>query len=432
MKNIKRLPLPGQRIFRSSIAVAFCLLIYVLRGHSGTPIYSVFAALQCIQPYTKDMRFVARRRILGTIIGAAWGLFQLLLEIELIRIGILNESLHYLIVPLMLIPVLYSTTLMKVQEVAFFSSIVFLSITINHFTSSNPYLFALNRLLDTVIGVLVASVVNRLHMPRRKNIDTLYVSALGHSLLDSDNQLSAYSLVELNRLIDSGAKFTISTIQTQATVRELLPGVQLRYPIITMDGAALYDVDSLEYIRTTPMSETQAERIICWLRENNVPFFSNIIEQNLLVILYADLENKGMQELFEQKRRSPYRNFIRSKEDTYKHVVYLLAMDTHERIAAIYEKLMKQAWIGEYRIVKDVSEYEGYSSLKIYSAACTRETMLRELEKLMGTKETVTFGGIPGKYDVTIDNSNRNLLVKELKRHFEPVDLRCWKTIFRW
>lgn len=433
MKKKHRLPLPGQRIYRSSFAVAICMLIYILRGYQGTPMFSAFAALQCIQPYTKDMKLVARKRILGTVIGAAWGLFQLLFEIELIRNGMLDERLHYVIVPLMLIPLLYSTTLFKVQETAYFSSIVFLSITISPFAPDyNPYLFAFNRLLDTVIGVVVASVVNRIHLPRRKNTDTLYVSNLYHGLLDSDNRLSDFSLIELNRLMDDGAKFTISTDQTQATVRELLPGVRLRYPIITMDGAALYDVNSLEYIRTIPMDNKNSERIMRWLRENEVPFFTNTIEQNLLIIRYAELENKGMLQLFEKKRNSPYRNFIKSKADTYNHVVYLLALGTHERIAAIYDNLMKQTWIGEHRVVKNVSEYEGYSFLKIYDASCTRETMLCELEKLMGTKETVILGDNQGKFDASIKNTDRSLLVKELKRHFEPVDFRCWKTVFRW
>lgn len=72
-----------------------------------------------------------------------------------------------------------------------------------------------------------------------------------------------------------GAKFTISTVQTQATVRELVPGLNLRYPIVTMNGAALYDMKTLEYLRTRPMSDGDAERIIHWLRAEKRPFFSN-------------------------------------------------------------------------------------------------------------------------------------------------------------
>ena len=93
---------------------------------------------------------------------------------------------------------------------------------------------------------------------------------------------------------------------------------------------------------------------------------------------------------------------------------------------------MKEPWFGEYRVVKNRSEVEGYSFLKIYDAACSREAMLRELETLMGTKKTVTFGSVQGEYDVVIDNTDGNLFVKELKSMFEPVDFHCWKNTFRW
>lgn len=432
MKKHHRLPVPGQRIFRSAVSVGVCLLIYLLRGHRGIPFYSAIAAIQCIQPYTKDMRGVARKRFLGTVIGAVWGLVFLLLELELIGGGMPVEPLHYVLVPLFLCFTLYSTVLLRVQEMAYFSGVVFLAITISHISDANPYLFTFNRLLDTSIGIAVASVVNRLHLPRARNLDTLFVSELGHSLLDSESRLTPYSKVELNRLMDDGMKFSLSTIQTQATVRELLPGVDLRYPIVTMDGAALYDMGSLSYLKTTPMSEEKASRLIAWSRERELPFFSYSIEQNLLVIRFRELANEGMKQLFEKKKGSPYRNFIRSEADPYSHIVYLLVLDTHERIEKTWEALTAEPWIDAYRVVRQASDYEGYSTLKIYDSACSRAAMLRELERIMGTKETITFGCEPGGSKVVIPNSDRNLLVRELKRRFEPVDLRCWRSIFRW
>ena len=432
MSKRNGIPLPGQRILRSAAAVGICLAIYVLRGRAGIPFYSAIAALQCIQPYTKDMRGVARKRFVGTVIGAVWGLALLLLEIWLVGAGPGSEAIHYVQVPLFLILTLYSTVLLGVREMAYFSGVVFLAITINHFTDANPYLFAFNRLLDTTIGIAVAAVVNRLHLPRSRDLDTLFVSGLGHSLLDSESRLSDYSRVELNRLMDDGMKFSLSTIQTQATVRELLPGVRLRCPIITMDGAALYDMGSLSYLRTTPMSEEKAAHITAWCRERELPFFSNSIEQNLLVIRFRDLPNEAMRSLFEKKRVSPYRNYIRSETDSCGNVVYLLVLDSAERIADAYEALGRESWSADYRVVKGDSGQEGFASLKIYDAACSRAAMLRELESVMGTKRTVTFGADPSRYDVAIPNSDRNLLVRELKRRFEPVDLRCWRNIFRW
>ena len=431
MKQSKKLPIPGQRIIRSAIAVALCLVVYVLRGYSGIPLYSAMAALQCIQPYTRDMSGVARKRVLGTVIGAVWGLLLLLIEIQLINSGMQNETLHYILVPLFLILVLYSTVLMKVPETAYFSGIVFLVITINHFTDADPYIFAFNRLLDTVIGVLVAAVVNRMHLPRIRNLDTLYVSSLGDDMFESKNHISPYSLVELNRLIDDGAKFTISTDQTQATVRELLPGIRFRYPLITMDGAALYDMETLEYIRTFPMAEQSAERIIKWLREKNMPFFCNSIEQNLLVIRYSELANDAMKNIFDKKRHSPYRNYIKSDNDFYENIVYIYVVDKTEQINRLREDITLEDWKSDYRIVELDTEQEGYSALKIYDKACTQKAMLAELEKIMNTKETVTFGYTEGEYDVVIHDYDKNRMVRELKRRFEPISIRGWKNMFR-
>ena len=55
MRLSDRLPRPGQRIFRSMAAVWLCFVIYLLRGRHGIPFYSVIAALQCMQPYRRQM-----------------------------------------------------------------------------------------------------------------------------------------------------------------------------------------------------------------------------------------------------------------------------------------------------------------------------------------------------------------------------------------
>ena len=53
---------------------------------------------------------------------------------------------------------------------------------------------------------------------------------------------------------------TISTIRTPASMIQLLQGVELKYPIIAMDGAALYDIQEKEYKKVYIISkETTAE-----------------------------------------------------------------------------------------------------------------------------------------------------------------------------
>ena len=430
MGLLKRIPLPGQRIFRTMVAVWLCLLVYVLRGRNGEPLYAALAVLQCIQPYTKTMRSVAKKRVIGTLIGAAWGLALLLTEEALSRAGHDLPWIHFALIGLFTGFVLYFTVLLKVSEAAYFSGVVFLVITIKHATDVSPYLYAFNRTLDTVLGVVLAEIVNRVHLPRIRKTDTLFVSSIGDTILSDDRQLHPYSKVELNRLLDDGAMFTVATSETQATVRELLAGVDLRWPVITMDGAALYDMKTMEYLRTVPMSEEKAQRLTRWARERDLPFFSNSVEQNLLVIRYRDLANPAMEQLYEKKRKSPYRNYVRTSADLCEHVLYLLILDKAERIEAAAACLAAEDWGGEYRVVVTPALTEGYSAMKIYDAAVSRAAMLQELVARLKPKELVTFGSVPGRYDVVIASADRDRMVRELKRRFEPVDLRGWRNCF--
>lgn len=52
--------------------------------------------------------------------------------------------------------------------------------------------------------------------------------------------------------------------------------------------------------------------------------------------------------------------------------------------------------------------------------------MTRYLAEQLGIKKITTFGSIPGKSDVLVKDSDKNIMVKELKKRFEPVKVP-WK-----
>ena len=179
-----RFPMPGQRILRSVIAAVICLIIYFLRSRRGAPFYSIIAALQCIQPYSPNMLKVGKNRITGTLIGAFWGVCVLFgaLWVTDGKLEYENTLIYYIILAVFIGVVLYSTVVLKVTESSYFSSVVFLSITMNHIGDANPYIFVFNRTLDTIIGVGVAVLANSVHFPRIRDRETLFVSGVDHVL----------------------------------------------------------------------------------------------------------------------------------------------------------------------------------------------------------------------------------------------------------
>ena len=161
---------------------------------------------------------IARDKIIGTLIGSFWGLLLLLLENVLAEDGIPDELPHFLLVGLFTGVVIYFTVIFRLRDVAYFSAVIFLTVVVMHNADERPYLYVFDRTLDTMIGIAIGEVVNRIQFPRRRNTDVLYASGIGEFLVGTENTLTPYSKIELNRLIEDGAKFTISTVQTQATV----------------------------------------------------------------------------------------------------------------------------------------------------------------------------------------------------------------------
>lgn len=413
---------PGQRIFRSMCAVLLCFVIYYLRGCRGIPFYSALAVLQCIQPYQESTIKMGKKRAKGTLIGAFWGLVVILLRMWTEPLQFINsEMAGYVLISVFTGIVLYSTVLIKCTDNSYFSCVVFLSITVIHSGDANPFLFVLDRVLDTMIGVVLALIVNTVHMPRKKQKDILFVSGVDDTILTSKEELTPYSKVELNRLLDNGMQFTISTLRTPANVREVLNGVRLKLPIIAMDGAVLYDMKENAYLKSFQMSGENAERMSAFLQKLEIGFFINVVVDDLLVIYYKYLGNEAQKKIYDKMHKSPYRNYVRRPLPEGEQVTYFMMIEEKEKAEEIYQKIRKESWADEYKVIHyDSNDYPGYTYIKVYSKEATRENMLEELKKMTGLEKTVTFGSVEGKYDVVIEDSDRDTMVKRLKSKFEP------------
>ena len=418
-------PKIGQRIIRSVVAVACCFCVFYLRNKGGIPFYSALAVLQCIQPYQDSMTETARKRVTGTFVGAFWGLLIILLQLYTFD-GMLKDSFAgYMLISLFAGVVIYSTLVLNCRNAAYFSCVVFLSITVMHMTDPNPFLFVFNRILDTLIGVGIAMAVNTVHLPRGKKTDVLFVSGIDDTILNKEDRMSDYSRVELNRLISSGANFTVSTNRTPATVRELLSGINLKLPIIAMDGAVLYDLNENSYLMKYQMSENQARLLSTFLDKEGIRYFTNCVTDDLLVIYYDRIESEVHRKVYERRRRSPYRNYVQKIRPVYENVVYLYLIEEKEITQKLYEKLMKQPWITEFRVAyHDSTVHPGYANLKIYVKEATREHMLENLKAVLNIDKVIMFGSIEGRYDVYIRDADKDVMVKTLKKLYKPVKLK--------
>ena len=429
-----KLFLPGQRIVRTVGAVMLCMIVYELRRRRGMPIFALIAAVMCIQPYTKSMKAIARRRVIGTVIGAGWGVLTLLLEQFLRRIPDPDDMIHYLIAALGCGIVIYFTVWLNLAEMAQFAGIVYLIVVITQTGSGNVFLYAYHRIIDTLIGLAVGELVNRVHLPRKRNTDILFASGVTNTIFEEGHKISGYSLIELNRLIEDGCKFTVDTIEAPASVHELLHDVDFRLPIIGMDGAILYDMKERTYLEAVMLDPDTTQKIHDLLESDEIEFFMTTLEHHVLFYRYGDLKNDAIRELFKKKRISPDRNFApRLTDVSYMNkTIYFFVLEKAEKVDRVLEEIQSAPWFEKIRIHVDERNIpEGYRCIRIFPAEATKERMLAKLQEMVGAKKTVTFGSYEGRYDVYIKDANKDLMVKELKRRYEPVSLEGWRNMFK-
>lgn len=153
-----KLPKPGMRILKSSLAVFICFLIGFVRS-GGMPFYSAIAAMLCMQRDVKSSVKAAINRTVGTFIGGASGMLVLFLFGAYPGMPGLVKCL---ILAACVIPLMFITVLIGRSSAAYITCVVFLSVTVSHGMDEAPWLFAVNRVIDTLIGIAVSLLVNLL------------------------------------------------------------------------------------------------------------------------------------------------------------------------------------------------------------------------------------------------------------------------------
>lgn len=429
-KTKNRIPGIGMRIIKSAIGIFLCFLIDYFRGSSGIVFYSQLAVLWCIRDYVSETKKYAIQRTIGTVIGAVYGLIVIIGKGFVINnysfldsisagdtYGFYDSIVYGLVVSIVIIFVLYTTVLLKQKQASYFSCVVFLSIVINHMSDSNPYLFVWNRFLDTMIGIIIGVMVNCINFHKYNRQNMLFLSGIDDTLLSPLGEVSAYSRVELNRMIENGIKFTVSTIRTPASLLDPMRGINLKLPVIAMDGAALYNIADNSYEKVYVISQGYSFEIQEYLISEDIDFFTNVVMDDVLLIYYRDSNNSYYNELIKKLRKSPYRNYIKKNDIVEHEVVYFMIIDTIEKNNKLLESFKNQSIFDDLKVtVTNSAEIEGCSQIKIYNKNATKENMVDYLKEKLDVEKIVTFGTIENRYTYTIEPGDFNRVVRLIKK----------------
>lgn len=153
MKNID-LPKIGFRNIKTGIAVFICLIVFQIIGRQDV-LSACVASILSMGDSMESSIHSGRNRIIGTILGGLSSIFFLYAIYFLPNI----ESNNPFIVALGVSFIIYISNILKLQDSCSIFCVVYLSIVLNY-NGSGAFLYVCNKTLDTLIGVIVAIIVN--------------------------------------------------------------------------------------------------------------------------------------------------------------------------------------------------------------------------------------------------------------------------------
>lgn len=220
---------------------------------------------------------------------------------------------------------------------------------------------------------------------------TLYLSDLDGTLLRSDGSLSPFTRDAINRLSAAGVLFTFATARTYATVIPMFRGVDLRTPLVLMNGVVLYDPVAKRTLVHHPLPVSlgkKAEEIFAKYGKNPMLYFE---KDSTMRVEYKALCNEPQRRYVAQRDNFYNKGFEQVERYHFDEgdFLYVVTLDKKEEIEPLYREMNALDGIS-FNFYAD--NYTDCYFLEGMSDTVSKASGALELKKLLGADRIVAFG----------------------------------------
>lgn len=219
---------------------------------------------------------------------------------------------------------------------------------------------------------------------------TLWISDLDGTLLNKERKISDYTKKVLNEKMIEGLNFSIATARTPATVVDILQGVEISVPVVVMNGAAIYNMDTLTYEHVTYLDTDMVRVIEELLEEKKQGAFTYCIDNNQLVAYHGTFTNNAQKKFFEERQNNPRKLFKEENTPKEAKVTYFVVIGEEEVVRSIYEVLRGYDQVNQV-FYEDIYN-EGVYYLEIYNKEVSKANAIKFLQRQFEFEKLVCFG----------------------------------------
>ncbi|WP_158289263.1 HAD family hydrolase [Paenibacillus flagellatus] len=223
---------------------------------------------------------------------------------------------------------------------------------------------------------------------------TLFVSDLDGTLLDERQRLSEETIRTVNAWIAEGGSFSVATARSWDSAGRLLEPLDLRLPVVLMNGVFLYDPVERDYIAANLLERELALDVAAGLEQLGLrPFVYTVNGKGEFKIYYKGLFNPSESNYVTDRLNNGDERFrlvesFRLPPD--ERVMEINAIGTEEELTEAYARLRERPGL-QCHFGPDIYT-PGYCWLETNHPNATKRDGVLQLKRLLGAERVVCFG----------------------------------------
>lgn len=221
----------------------------------------------------------------------------------------------------------------------------------------------------------------------------LFVSDLDGTLLNSNAEISDVAADIINRGIEQGLEFTISTARTPTTALKIIDRLNLKLPVMMMNGVLIYDMEKKQYIKKTVLDETVVMVLLGLIKLKGLSCFLYSLADDQFFAYYDSVDSVSLN-YFRNERIMKYNKKFTEVEDLSlvagKDIIYCMLREPKEKLENLYRELAVVKGV-KTEFYPDIYS-DDYYMLEIYSDQASKKEALTYLRTAGHYDSVVSFG----------------------------------------
>lgn len=223
---------------------------------------------------------------------------------------------------------------------------------------------------------------------------TLYVSDLNNTLLNSECNITPYSVGVINRYISEGGLFTVSTSCMAFGCREKVASLHLNVPGIIMNGICLYSFDTGKYYDVKVIEHSLIPEIVTVFTTHNCNTLMYVYDREQISLFHNRTPSEADSRYLSQPARESCGEIIQVPnlvEAVMNHkVICVASIGPSDQILPVHEHMLKMT-----DLESTCYPYGGLYCLEVYDHTASKANAVQKLKKRVHATELTVFGANP-------------------------------------